>query len=404
MRVSAVVLLFLCATAFTEPEQRVSPIVERFEADGADLLAEALEAVAASHAYRDRVPYDTLMHEMLAGIVNALDDRYAALAEAVTTGSRDGAAGGAAGETGLVLDNDEYGRLVVASLLSESPAEAAGVRPGDQVLRIAGTNALGLGAWEAMTLLASGSAGSVALVVASGSGNPRELLLPKPERPPRAVTVRIGSIRGGRWRDRSDGDVAWITIHAFIDVVLADQWDDVVRRVYAHPSVRSIILDLRDNGGGENASLSVLADFLPADAPMVTFEARFGSDGWEEHVRNGFTPRSRLLSFPVAVVVNNRTASLAEIFVAALRDVRDAPVVGERTYGKATTQTWLSVGERYALHLTVGRWRSPSGISYDQTGIEPDVAVQPSPWPRRDAQLQAAVDALDEWRVRAGSR
>lgn len=403
VRVRAVVLLLLSTPAFTQSERTASTLVDRFEDEGVTILSEALHAISASHAYRDRLSLENLLEGMLSGLVDALDDRNAAFVDAHALLPAGESARRAAGESGIVLDTDEYGRLVVASVLRDSPAERGGVEPGDRLLRIGDENVTGMSAWQALALLAQRAPGQISLTVASEAESPREITLEPRRFTTRAVTVRFGTVRRGRWRNSDAGTIAWITIHAFVDAILNEQWNHVVQEVYAHDTVRSIILDLRDNGGGDNASLSVLADFLPPGAPMVTFQARYGEEGWDQHVRNGFIPRSRLLSYPVALIVNRRTASLAEIFVAALRDVRRAPVIGERTYGKGTTQTWLSVGSRYALHLTVGAWLSPSGIAYDGVGIEPDVAVAP-PRRRRDPSLQAAVDALVEWREYASPR
>jgi carboxyl-terminal processing protease len=162
------------------------------------------------------------------------------------------------------------------------------------------------------------------------------------------------------------------------------------------PSIETLILDLRDNGGGDNSNLRILGDLLPQGKPLVSFEAVVGDSGWREQVRNAFIPRGRLISYPAAVLVNRNTASLAEIFAAALQDIRQLTVVGERTRGKGTTQTWLTVGERYAIHLTVGRWRSPAGRSVDGVGIEPDIIEAGG----SDALLSAAVKAVDRRRYR----
>lgn len=392
----ACLLVSLSAYADDDP-------VAAFASQIAPVLSEAVEAAAESRAYRTGLTVSTVTKSMLDGFVAGLGDPYAAVVDreelGLSLGQSDGqsSTGRRSGDSGLILDGDEYGRLTVASVLPGSPAEAVGLRVGERILRIHDTNASSLAPWEALAAIRVHSeSGAVRLVVENDAGALREVVIAPREFTVRSVTLRIGDLRWGRFREHQRGRVAWVRIHAFLGESTQDEWNKAVADIWQTPSIETLILDLRDNGGGDNSNLRMLGDLLPQGKPLVTFEAVVGDSGWREHVRNGFIPRGRLISYPAAVLVNRNTASLAEIFAAALQDVRQLTIVGERTRGKGTTQTWLTVGERYAIHLTVGRWRSAHGRSIDGIGIEPDLSTVGG----SDALLSAALKAIDRRRSR----
>lgn len=223
------------------------------------------------------------------------------------------------------------------------------------------------------------------------AGEPLEIRVPAGDYEMDAVSLRLGDVVEGAWKDDPAGTIAWLRVHAFVAPLMLEQWSDAVGEIWNAPGVQSIVLDLRDNGGGDNACIRALGDFFPGGSHLVTFDALVGDADWSQRVVNGFVPRARLMTYPVAVLVNRRTASLAEIFAAALAEGRRAPLVGRRTYGKGTTQTWVRVNDRYALHLTTGAWRTPVGLSIDGTGLPPDVPVAAA---GDDAHLAAAIHAL----------
>lgn len=147
---------------------------------------------------------------------------------------------------------------------------------------------------------------------------------------------------------------------------------DVVAGVHAalraQPEVAGLVMDLRDNPGGDvEAALALASTFLPRGARVATID---GPDGDRRH----HDSRDGALTLPVALVVDGRTASSAELLVAALAEHGRALVVGARTYGKVAAQRWSTDGWAHA-----GRWWGPRERDYEGVGISPDVATDDDP-------------------------
>ncbi len=338
-------------------------------------LLELLDALNNNRRYRDGLDDSSTIEAMLRGLLRGQDDPYAAVVDLTDARRLGGSDSARTGDVGLILDSDSYGRLRVAAVLPDSPAENRGVRVGDHLLRVDGINAAGMTPWELAPLLASAGRTPVRLVVQSPEEDPRELTLEPEQYEVRTVTLRIGRRRFGRWQDAPEGNWAWLSVHAYLGETTENEWTAAIREIWASPSVEGIVLDLRDNGGGDNRGIRTLGDFFMPGDELVRFRSLFGDEGWEQVVYNNAIPRARLIAYPVVVLVNENTASLAEIVAATLQEQRQVPVFGTRTYGKGTTQSWLTIGDRFAVHLTTAIWFTPGGKSVDGVGLRPDLVV-----------------------------
>lgn len=358
-------------------------------------VEELLDLIHANEQYRPHTSQDGFLEEaMLRGIVSALDDPYAVVLDTRERISSDASANSEGLETGLLLGEDRYRRLIAQAVLPDSPAAQAGVAPGDLLLRIGDVATAGLRVWDALPLLRSSGEELLSLVLERPGGGVREVALEAAPYEPRTVELHIGRLRRGEWKEEPAGEVAWIRIHSFLGESTLEEWSRAVERIRERPAVRRILLDLRDNGGGDNSTIPLIGDFFRQGETLVRFDSLYGDGSRSEVVRNHSRPRSRLMGYPAVALVNERTASLAEIAAVALRDNRRVPVVGVSTFGKGTTQTWVQAGERFAVHLTVGRWMGPSGTSVEGSGLEPDIVAEDNPSTSRDEALVAALRAL----------
>lgn len=350
---------------------------------------ELIEFITKNTLYQQHISVERLEEAVLKGIVSSLDDPYAAVVDTQERNSNASSAGNNTADLGLIIGEDTYKRPIVQSVLPGSPAEDAGIRPGERILRIGTVNVSGHRSWEIMSLLTSGASGygkTVDIVVEPSREKPRHVILERRRYEVTTVELRIGGIkrtvrRPHRfvWQDDPEGEIAWIKVNSFLHDRTREEWSRMIHTIRSRSSVRRIVLDLRDNGGGDNSCISLLGDFFLHGETLVEFECLIGERHWSERIHNTETPRSRLISYPAVVLVNNRTASLAEIAAAALRDNRSVPLVGETTFGKGTTQTWIKAGDHYAVHLTIGRWLSPGGYSVEGKGLIPDIAVADDP-------------------------
>ena len=151
--------------------------------------------------------------------------------------------------------------------------------------------------------------------------------------------------------------------------------------------IDALVVDLRDNSGGElNAATSIISLFMNKEKVIYQIETKDGS------IEKTYSKGKKDKEYPIAILVNNNTASAAEVMTAALKDNLDAKVIGEKTFGKGTVQTVmnLSTGEQYKL--TTKKWLTPNGEWINETGITPDIEVKLEK--DKDNQLDEAVKYL----------
>lgn len=397
-RVSRSLLLFLLLFAVTGqpamPQNAPSPdsVLEA----AAPVVEELLRVLSNNRHYQDGLSEELLVEAMLHGIMESQEDSYAAILNRTTLSRPGGRHSARTPDIGLLLDSDEFGRPRVASILPGSPAADSGLMVGDRLLRVHNTNTAGMTPWELAPLLTSSEGGHVELVAEGPGEMPRELVLTPADYQVRTVSLRIGDRVLRRWRDDEEGRWAWLRVHAYLGEETKREWTEAIHRVWAAPNVEAIILDLRDNGGGDNSGIRTLGDFFPGGSPLVRFRSLFGEEGWEEVVYNDSHPRARLIAYPLVVLVNENTASLAEIVAATLQEARGVVVVGSTTFGKGTTQSWVTISEEYAVHVTTARWYTPGGRTIEGTGLVPDVPATDSrltPWV--DEELLSAVRVVE---------
>jgi carboxyl-terminal processing protease len=273
-------------------------------------------------------------------------------------------------------------RLIVSKPLEGSPAERAGLLPGDVVLSVDGASVDGLLADDARSRIRGPKGSVVTLSVQRGPGAPLIFRITRDVVQMPEVTSKV---LGG-------GTIGYIKVAGFSDVA-ADQVVTVLREHLAADRTQ-LILDLRGNPGG----------YVTAARKVASQFVRSGVLFWEEDSKGDLTPTESLgdgvatdPSIRLVVLIDHGSASASEIVAGALQDTKRATLVGVSSYGKGTVQQWQELsGNGGAFKLTVARWLTPDHRSIHQVGLMPDVAVtMPSPVPPgTDPILDAALEVL----------
>ena len=328
------------------------------------LLDEVAEHVRRE--YVEPVTNDRLEQAAVAGMVASLDPHSAFLDAAAYDEMRVSTAGTYTG-VGIEVAEQDDGRIVVVAPIEGSPADLAGVRPGDQLVEVDGRR-IAAGALDEAIAWMRGIAGTRVEVklAREGEAAPLAFLLERSE-------VHVRTVRA----ERLPGGYGYVRVSHFSDATPGDFNAAIVgmqRAPHASP-LRGLVLDLRENPGGVLESAVGVADsFLDAGlivrADGRTPEARF---------EMAATPGDLLDGAPVVVLVDGGSASGAEIVAGALRDHGRATLMGERTYGKGSVQTVMPLRDGEALKLTTSRYYTPAGRSIHARGLEPDVRVPSTP-------------------------
>jgi carboxyl-terminal processing protease len=273
---------------------------------------------------------------------------------------------------------------LVVSPIEDSPAYRAGLMSGDRIVAIEGRSTAGFNIEQAMKKLRGPSGSTVKLTIAREGEDAFDVQIVRDD-------IRPPTVKGPRMLR---GNVACIRLTQFSEPT-AEAFSAAMDRMVTQ-RVEGFVLDLRDNPGGLlNVAVAVAERLLPAGAPIVSTRGRAGVREGIEFRAGG---RRHLANLPMAVLVNEGSASASEIVAGALQDHHRAVVVGERSYGKASVQNIVPLATRTncAIKLTTAYYYTPAGRLIHDKGIEPDIAVPMSPREWRRAQLRRTYEEMPE--------
>jgi carboxyl-terminal processing protease len=291
----------------------------------------------------------------LAGMMNALDDPYTEYLPPDEYGGFIDAATGSMSGIGVNMALAE-GSYSVDSLIAGSPAEKAGIKPGDVLVAVNGEEVNGL-EWEEIAPMIQGEEGTkVSVTMKRGT----ELF--------RFDLVRARIETPTVYSEMLEDKVAFVSISSFGDGTAAEVHSALAR--LRGQGATALVLDLRGNPGGlVDAAEAVADELLPFDTPVVRIVPRSGEI--EEYFSKGPGFGGRM-----AVLVDENTASAAEILAGALQDSGRALLFGAQTYGKARVQEVYDLGNFGGFKITTALYETPSGQDIDWVGLTPDVPVE----------------------------
>ncbi len=293
--------------------------------------------------------------------------------------------------------------LTVIAPLKGTPAERAGVRPGDKVLKIDDTVSNSLRVDQAVRLIRGKKGTEVRLtILREGKSDPFEIKVTRDvidiptldfELKPGKASVSGGDTEAGSGL-RSDG-VFVLRLYNF-SASSPRLFRDALRKFVESGSTK-LLLDLRGNPGGFlDAAVDMASWFLPAGKIIVTEDAGGRSDT-KIHRSRGYDVFNKNLK--MVILVNSGSASASEILAGALQEHKIAKLVGTRTFGKGSVQELVKITPETSLKVTVARWFTPNGLSISAGGLTPDVEVKLSPEDlekKKDPQMAKALQLLTE--------
>lgn len=276
------------------------------------------------------------------------------------------------------------GAVGVLTPLSGSPAEAAGLLAGDIIIHVKDvTKNLDEDTtkWTLDTAVKNirGPKGTTVLltVFRKSDNSTQEIAVVRDEIVVKSVTLDF--------IERNGRTFAHLKLSRFGDRTWSE-WNEAVGQILVHPNLTGLILDLRNNPGGFfDVSIDVASDFIQSGV-VVSQKSKYNTKNYNT------TGRARLDQLRTVALVNKGSASASEIVAGALRDDAGIKLIGEQTFGKGTVQDRRELRNGGGLHVTVGRWLTPSGGWIHDDGLPVDVEVAQDPDTELDEVLEKAVE------------
>jgi len=327
----------------------------------------------------EELDYQKMVYGAISGMVDSLDDPYTVFftpeENKMFNQDMSGKFSGIGAEIGF-----RDGFLTIITPLKNSPAEKSGLLPGDVILKVNGTEVIGMDVDKVVNLIRGEKGTKVVLTIGRDKSDELKEI---------EVVRDIIIVETVEW-EMMKSSIAYIEISQFNEDTSAE-FDDCVNSILIK-NPAGIILDLRNNSGGYLDVANEITSRFVADGDIIVIEDYNGKE--EIHKSRG---GQKFAGIPVVVLINEGSASASEILAGALKDNGKAKLVGEKTFGKGLVQKMEDLKDGSAIKITIARWLTPSGIDINKNGVEPDFEVELTEddyLNDRDPQLKKALEIL----------
>ena len=324
-----------------------------------DLFGEVLENIKKE--YVDEVNQAEIMDSAINGVLQSLDPYSAYMSpelfKEMQTDTK-GEFGGLGIEIGM-----EAGVVKVISPIDDTPAQKAGIKAGDYIVKIGEEQVQGKSLLEAVKLMRGPVGTSIDLTVRRKNvKKPLEFRIIRKIIEVRSVSSEIISKKK---------NIGYIRLKSFNENS-DSQFLKVIKKFEKNQNIVGYVIDLRNNPGGLLTQAINITDFFLDDGEIVSTKGRKVSETRKFFARRGDEIKGK----PIVVLINNGSASAAEIFAGALKDHKRAIILGENSYGKGSVQSIIPLRNGGGMRLTISKYYLPSGKSISEVGVTPDILIE----------------------------
>ena len=323
-----------------------------------DLFGEVLENIEKE--YVDDIDQAEIMDSAINGVLQSLDPYSAYMSpelfKEMQTDTK-GEFGGLGIEIGM-----ESGVVKVISPIDDTPAAKAGIKAGDYIVKIGQEQVQGKSLLEAVKLMRGPVGTSINLTV-------RRKNVKKPLE--FNIVRKIIEVQSVSSKIIGEENIGYIRLKSFNENS-DKQMLKSVKEFEKKTTIKGYVLDLRNNPGGLLTQAINITDFFLEDGEIVSTKGRKISETRKFFARNG----DKINGKPIVVLINNGSASAAEIFAGALKDHKRAIILGENSFGKGSVQSIIPLKNGGGMRLTISKYYLPSGKSISEVGVTPDIYIE----------------------------
>ena len=322
-----------------------------------DLFSEVLEKIQTE--YVDEIDQAETMDAAINGVLQSLDPYSGYMNPKIFEESQTETSGEFGG-LGIEVTM-EAGVVKVISPIDDTPASRAGVKAGDYIVRINGEQVQGKSLMEAVNLMRGPVGTSIEITVRR-----KDLRKAKIFKITREI-IEIKSVVS----KLVDNKVGYLRLRAFNENS-GNQLKKEISKIEKNKTLVGYILDLRNNPGGLLSQAIKISDFFLDNGEIVSTKGRKTRENRKFFAKKG----DKINGKPLIVLINNGSASAAEIVAGALQDQKRAVLLGETTFGKGSVQIIMPLKNKGAIRLTISKYYLPSGKSISEVGVVPDIKVE----------------------------
>ena len=351
------------------------------------VFARAMQLVRQDYVDEKKVDYEQLTHAALRGMLSSLDPHSQFMEPTDFKGMQDDT-NSRFGGLGVVVSMRD-GNLIIVSPMEDTPGFKAGLLPGDQIIKIDGKSTEKMDLTEAINMLRGEPGQKITLTILRASTKEVKDYAMVRE------SIKVASVKDARILPPEFGGEFKIG-YARITQFNSPTATELASKLEAleKDGMQALVLDLRYNPGGLlNSAVDVAGQFVPPGTLVVSTEGRVPSQSKVYRTSENARPRPK---YPLAILINNGSASGSEIVAGALKDLNRAILVGETTFGKGSVQSVVQLQDGSALRLTTAKYYTPSKQVIHEKGVSPTIRAVMSQEQERLLMLQRREDVFSD--------
>lgn len=330
----------------------------------------------------DKEKQDKMVEGAIKGMTNALGDPYTVYMNQKEFQDFMTQTEGSYAGLGIYV-GDKDGRIVVIAPIEDSPAEKAGIKSGDYIVKVNDQEVTAKDMDKAVSMMKGKEGTKVKVTILRDEKETKDFNLTR-------AKITIKTVKGEMLKNK----IGLIRMTMF-DENTAAEFSKALSKLKGE-GMRGLVIDLRDNPGGLLDQCTKVADELLGQGTIVyTIDNKGEKEEWKSD--------SSKLNVPLVLLVNGGTASASEIVSGAVRDFKAGTLIGTKTFGKGLVQSIVRVGDGTGVKVTIARYYTPSGECIQKKGITPDIVLdlpekdktKPVLKPEEDIQLQKAIQVIN---------